>query len=138
MRKVLRPWRRCSTSSTTIGLLPISISKPGRSRSSTTARSATAAPRSRITRSRNAGVTSCGSGCAITAAAPIRDRTTILNGHSREASMDTIERSPQSETNLLQELPLRLHHNAYVVKDHEANRHWLEDVLGIPLVATWC
>ena len=54
--------------------------------------------------------------------------------------MDTIERAPQSEseTKLLQELPLRLHHNAYVVKDHEANRHWLEDVLGIPLVATWC
>ena len=52
--------------------------------------------------------------------------------------MDTIERALQSETKLLQELPLRLHHNAYVVKDHEANRHWLEDILGIPLVATWC
>jgi hypothetical protein len=32
----------------------------------------------------------------------------------------------------------RLHHNAYVVKDHEANRRFLEDLLGIPLVATWC
>ena len=34
--------------------------------------------------------------------------------------------------------PLRLHHHAYVVKDHEANRRFLEDLLGIPLVATWC
>ncbi|MGE0258949.1 MAG: VOC family protein [Alphaproteobacteria bacterium] len=35
-------------------------------------------------------------------------------------------------------LPERLHHNAYVVKDQEANRRFFEDVLGIPLVATWC
>jgi glyoxylase I family protein len=34
--------------------------------------------------------------------------------------------------------PLRLHHHAYVVKDHERNRRFLEDLLGIPLVATWC
>jgi glyoxylase I family protein len=52
--------------------------------------------------------------------------------------MDTIERSPANEAMLLQELPLRLHHNAYVVKDHEANRRFLEDLLGIPLIATWC
>ena len=52
--------------------------------------------------------------------------------------MDTIERMQPHEATLLNELPLRLHHNAYVVKDHEANRHFLEDVLGIPLVATWC
>ncbi len=52
--------------------------------------------------------------------------------------MDTIERRPLTETKLLNELPLRLHHNAYVVKDHEANRRFLEDLLGIPLVATWC
>jgi glyoxylase I family protein len=52
--------------------------------------------------------------------------------------MDTIERTHAPGATLLQELPLRLHHNAYVVKDHEANRHFLEDVLGIPLVATWC
>jgi glyoxylase I family protein len=52
--------------------------------------------------------------------------------------MDTIERSTQGQQNLLGELPLRLHHNAHVVKDHEANRHFLEDLLGIPLVATWC
>ena len=35
-------------------------------------------------------------------------------------------------------LPERLHHHAYVVRDHEANRHFFEDILGIPLVATWC
>jgi glyoxylase I family protein len=52
--------------------------------------------------------------------------------------MDTIETRPQTEAKLLNELPLRLHHNAYVVKDHEANRRFLEDLLGIPLVATWC
>ena len=32
----------------------------------------------------------------------------------------------------------RLHHHAYVVRDHEATRHFYEDVLGFPLVATWC
>ena len=50
---------------------------------------------------------------------------------SRDA---VLERQPK----LLDQLPSRLHHHAYVVKDHEANRHFLEDVLGIPLVATWC
>jgi catechol 2,3-dioxygenase-like lactoylglutathione lyase family enzyme len=40
--------------------------------------------------------------------------------------------------NLLSRLPERLHHHAYVVKDQEANRAFFEDVLGIPLVATWC
>ncbi len=39
---------------------------------------------------------------------------------------------------LLSRLPERLHHHAYVVKDQEANRRFFEDVLGIPLVATWC
>jgi len=52
--------------------------------------------------------------------------------------MDTIEARPRTAATLLNELPLRLHHNAYVVKDHEANRRFLEDLLGIPLVATWC
>ena len=33
--------------------------------------------------------------------------------------------------------PLRLHHNAYVVKDQRATRHFYEDILGLPLVATW-
>jgi len=56
--------------------------------------------------------------------------------------MDTIERAQPGETEstpgLLAALPERLHHNAYVVKDQEANRRFLEDLLGIPLVATWC
>ena len=56
--------------------------------------------------------------------------------------MDSIERqetaSPQGAAPLLAALPERLHHHAYVVKDQEANRRFLEDMLGIPLVATWC
>jgi catechol 2,3-dioxygenase-like lactoylglutathione lyase family enzyme len=35
-------------------------------------------------------------------------------------------------------LPSRLHHNAYVSKDLEATRKFYEDVIGLPLVATWC
>ena len=38
----------------------------------------------------------------------------------------------------LPQLPLRLHHHAFVVRDQEANRRFFEDVLGLPLVATWC
>src|SRR5215831_10984620 len=41
-------------------------------------------------------------------------------------------------TQFLSRLPSRLHHHAYVVRDHEANRRFFEDLLGIPLVATWC
>ena len=53
--------------------------------------------------------------------------------------MDTIEavRATKSQ-GLLSKLPSRLHHNAFVVKDHEVNRRFFEDLLGIPLVATWC
>jgi glyoxylase I family protein len=39
---------------------------------------------------------------------------------------------------LLSNAPQRLHHHAYVVKDQEKNRQFFEDVLGIPLTATWC
>ena len=35
-------------------------------------------------------------------------------------------------------LPSRLHHTAYVTKDMEATRAFYEDVLGLPLMATWC
>jgi glyoxylase I family protein len=38
----------------------------------------------------------------------------------------------------LHDLPQRLHHYAFVVRDHEVNRQFFEDVLGLPLVATWC
>jgi len=34
-------------------------------------------------------------------------------------------------------LPSRLHHNAYVTRDMEATRKFYEDVIGLPLVATW-
>ncbi len=35
-------------------------------------------------------------------------------------------------------LPSRLHHNAYVTRDLEATRRFYEDLIGLPLVATWC
>jgi len=35
-------------------------------------------------------------------------------------------------------LPPRQHHYAFAVRDTEANRRFFEDVLGLPLVATWC
>lgn len=31
----------------------------------------------------------------------------------------------------------RLHHNAFVVKDHEVTRHFYEDILDLPLIASW-
>ena len=34
-------------------------------------------------------------------------------------------------------LPSRLHHTAYVTKDLEATRAFYEDVIGLPLSATW-
>jgi len=44
----------------------------------------------------------------------------------------------QSSAQQLAQLPLRLHHHAFVVKDQEVTRHFFEDVLGLPLIATWC
>jgi catechol 2,3-dioxygenase-like lactoylglutathione lyase family enzyme len=35
-------------------------------------------------------------------------------------------------------MPLRLHHTAYVTRDLEATRRFYEELLGFPLVATWC
>ena len=52
--------------------------------------------------------------------------------------MDTIETRTSEHNGLLSKLPSRLHHNAFVVQDHEVNRRFFEDLLGIPLVATWC
>ena len=40
-------------------------------------------------------------------------------------------------TSVLSELPTRLHHNAYVCADQERTRHFYEDIIGLPLVATW-
>jgi glyoxylase I family protein len=36
------------------------------------------------------------------------------------------------------QLPSRLHHTAYVTNDLEATRAFYEDVIGLPLIATWC
>jgi glyoxylase I family protein len=52
--------------------------------------------------------------------------------------MAITETSTAGETKPLSRLPLRLHHHAYVVRDQEVNRRFFEDLLGIPLVATWC
>jgi len=38
----------------------------------------------------------------------------------------------------LKNLPSRLHHTAYVTRDLEATRKFYEEVIGLPLVATWC
>jgi glyoxylase I family protein len=35
------------------------------------------------------------------------------------------------------QLPTRLHHTAYTTKDMEKTRQFYEDVIGLPLVATW-
>ena len=50
----------------------------------------------------------------------------------------TGHREDRAAPPLLARLPLRLHHSAFVVRDHEVNRRFFEDVLGLPLVATWC
>jgi glyoxylase I family protein len=52
--------------------------------------------------------------------------------------MQTIQASKSPEARSLAQLPLRMHHHAFVVRDQEANRHFFEDILGLPLVATWC
>jgi len=35
-------------------------------------------------------------------------------------------------------MPTRLHHTAYVSKDLAATRRFYEEVIGMPLTATWC
>jgi catechol 2,3-dioxygenase-like lactoylglutathione lyase family enzyme len=35
-------------------------------------------------------------------------------------------------------MPDRLHHNAYVTTDMEATRKFYEELIGMPLIATWC
>jgi catechol 2,3-dioxygenase-like lactoylglutathione lyase family enzyme len=37
----------------------------------------------------------------------------------------------------IEEPPSRLHHNAFVTKDQEATRAFYEDLIGLPLIATW-
>jgi glyoxylase I family protein len=48
------------------------------------------------------------------------------------------DQSTATRPALLAEPPQRLHHHAFAVKDQEVNRTFIEDILGIPLVATWC
>jgi glyoxylase I family protein len=50
-------------------------------------------------------------------------------------SMDQATR--ENMPNLLQKLPMRLHHYAYTTDDHEQNRQFYEEVLGLPLVAMY-
>ena len=38
----------------------------------------------------------------------------------------------------MKRLPARLHHTAYVTKDQEKTRQFYEEVIGLPLTATWC
>jgi len=36
------------------------------------------------------------------------------------------------------QMPARLHHTAYVSSNLEATRRFYEDLIGLPLLATWC
>lgn len=42
-----------------------------------------------------------------------------------------------AERKAIGNLPIRLHHNAFVVADQERTRTFYEDVLGLPLIASW-
>jgi glyoxylase I family protein len=45
---------------------------------------------------------------------------------------------PSAErSTLLPKLPMRMHHHAYVSSDLERTRHFYEDIIGLPLAATW-
>jgi len=48
----------------------------------------------------------------------------------------TTENSP-SVVRSAKSRPRRLHHAAWVTRDQEATRHFYEDLIGVPLVATW-
>ncbi len=49
---------------------------------------------------------------------------------------DTVTK-PETTTSSTRVLPQRLHHTARVVKNQEVTRQYYEDLLGMPLVATW-
>lgn len=48
---------------------------------------------------------------------------------------DTVTKPAEAEQK--DQLPSRLHHNAFVTKDQEATRAFYEDLIGLPLIATW-
>ncbi len=54
------------------------------------------------------------------------------------ATTSTTVSPAQPTSKPLPKLPERLHHTAYVTKDQEATRHFYEDIIGLPLIATWC
>src|SRR5579863_6103136 len=43
------------------------------------------------------------------------------------------DKNPDQQPNI----PLRLHHNAYVVRDQRVTRRFYEDLIGLPLAACW-
>ena len=51
--------------------------------------------------------------------------------------MSTTMGNPLSAVRVNVSRPRRLHHAAWVTRDQEATRHFYEDILGLPLVATW-
>jgi glyoxylase I family protein len=51
--------------------------------------------------------------------------------------MSTPMETPTSAVHAKVSRPRRLHHAAWVTRDQEATRHFYEDILGLPLVATW-
>jgi len=52
--------------------------------------------------------------------------------------MATTEAAVKAKTPATGKLPSRLHHTAYVTRDLEATRRFYEEIIGLPLVATWC
>lgn len=46
-------------------------------------------------------------------------------------------KSSHPTNRLLKVPPIRMHHHAYTTDDHEATRHFYEDIVGLPLVAMW-
>ncbi|MBM3226654.1 MAG: VOC family protein, partial [Candidatus Tectomicrobia bacterium] len=51
--------------------------------------------------------------------------------------MSDVLASPTPVASAQASRPRRLHHAAWVTRDQEATRHFYEDILGIPLAATW-
>src|SRR5258706_918917 len=51
--------------------------------------------------------------------------------------MSELVTTREQQTSAKDILAQRLHHTARVVKDHETTRKFYEDLLGMPLIATW-
>jgi glyoxylase I family protein len=51
--------------------------------------------------------------------------------------MTTTSTTPSAAAIDFSALPSRLHHNAYVTNDQQATRAFYEDIIGLPLTATW-